>query len=138
MDTVQLQYGIFPSLIFKRRLLLLALLQQVVYVTNGLNQGFDFVTCGSSLKLAHVQSGARLHSHEVKYTNNGGSSGQNSVTGMMSQTDANSMWTIKPPAGGMCESGLPVKCGGAIRLQHVKTGYNTSKFFFFCEYLVTS
>ena len=55
---------------------------------------FNYVTCGSSLKLAHVRTGARLHSHEVKYGSNGGSSGQNSVTGMNNQIDSNSMWKV--------------------------------------------
>ena len=36
-------------------------------------QGFQFVTCGSVLKLVNPASGVRLHSHEVKY---GSGSGQ--------------------------------------------------------------
>ena len=39
--------------------------------------GYEFVTCGTALKLAHVASGARLHSHEVKFGSGGGSSGRN-------------------------------------------------------------
>lgn len=31
---------------------------------------------------------------QVKYGSNGGSSGQNSVTGMNTQIDANSMWKV--------------------------------------------
>ena len=32
-----------------------------------MSQEFDWVTCGSTLKIAHMETAGRLHSHEVKY-----------------------------------------------------------------------
>lgn len=89
---------------------------------HGVRPSFSFVTCGSSFKLAHTRSGARLHSHEVKYGSNGGSSGQNSVTGMQSQSDANSHWKLVGAQGAACPSGKPISCGSEFSLVHVKTG----------------
>ena len=37
------------------------------------SSGFQFVTCGSVLKLTNIEANVRLHSHEVKY---GSGSGQ--------------------------------------------------------------
>eukprot|EP00040_Diaphanoeca_grandis_P002645 m.22334 g.22334 ORF g.22334 m.22334 type:complete len:228 (+) comp13775_c1_seq1:17-700(+) len=95
-----------------------------VSVAAAQNPAFNYVTCGSSLKLAHVKTGARLHSHEVKYGSGGHSSGQNSVTGMMTQIDSNSLWKVVSPstAQGDCPSGAPIRCGKPIRLQHVTSG----------------
>merc|ERR1719276_86692 len=93
-------------------------------VVSANNPAFNFMTCGTSFKLAHTKSGARLHSHEVKYGSNGGSSGQNSITGMNSQTDSNSMWKVVGPSAqkAECPSGKQIKCGSKIRLKHVDTG----------------
>ena len=41
---------------------------------------YSAVTCGSTIKLRHIRSGYRLHSHEVSYGDSG--SGQQSVTGV--------------------------------------------------------
>lgn len=43
--------------------------------------GQEMVTCGSMIKLRHVPTGFRLHSHQVAY---GSGSGQQSVTGVAS------------------------------------------------------
>eukprot|EP00051_Salpingoeca_urceolata_P005712 m.76317 g.76317 ORF g.76317 m.76317 type:complete len:228 (-) comp14507_c2_seq1:2236-2919(-) len=83
---------------------------------------FDSVTCGSVLKLRHVASGVRLHSHDIKYGNTGGGSGQQSVTGQTSEIDANSLWRVEGHAGKQCSPGSKVKCGDRIRLIHVNTG----------------
>eukprot|EP00041_Stephanoeca_diplocostata_P002939 m.30757 g.30757 ORF g.30757 m.30757 type:complete len:110 (-) comp13899_c0_seq4:678-1007(-) len=81
---------------------------------------FNYVTCGSSLKLAHVRTGARLHSHEVKYGSNGGSSGQNSITAVSTQIDPNSMWKVVAASGAAdCASGELIPCGSQIRLKYV-------------------
>lgn len=52
---------------------------------------------------------------------------QNTVTGMMSQSDSNSHWKIMGPVTekgkhGACPAGAPIKCGESIRLKHVGTG----------------
>ncbi len=67
--------------------------------------GFKFVTCGSVFKLMHKPTGARLHSHEVNYGTGGGSSGQQSVTGVDDSTDTNSNWRLLGPVRGSCPRG---------------------------------
>jgi hypothetical protein len=78
-----------------------------------------FVTCGSAIKLQHVASRFRLHSHEVAY---GSGSGQQSVTGFADGDDSNSLWTVRPPLGGTCAQGSKITDGQLVRLQHVGTG----------------
>lgn len=58
--------------------------------------GFDYVTCGSSIKLVHELSRFRLHSHEVAY---GSGSRQQSVTTHGSRNDPNSYWLVKEGDG---------------------------------------
>lgn len=60
------------------------------------HKDLNFVTCGSVIKLRHVSSGTRLHSHEVKY---GSGSGQQSVTSFPNVNDPNSLWVIKSGHG---------------------------------------
>lgn len=80
------------------------------------------VTHGSVVKLVHVPSGHRLHSHEIPY---GSGSGQQSVTGFHSAGDGNSYWVVKPPHTEPVQpAGVAVRCGDAIRLQHVRTATN--------------
>lgn len=80
-----------------------------------LSVGFQFVTCGTVLKLIHVDTSIRLHSHDVKY---GSGSGQQvhpmqscyvtkslgivytqSVTGVTNADDVNSYWVVKGKHG---------------------------------------
>lgn len=58
--------------------------------------GFEYVTCGSSIKLVHEQTRFRLHSHEIAY---GGGSGQQSITAHGSRSDRNSYWLVKEGDG---------------------------------------
>lgn len=72
-----------------------------------------------------MKTGARLHSHEVKYGSDGGSSGQNSVTGMNSQQDPNSLWKVVEATsakGASCPIGQQIKCGDRFRLKHATSG----------------
>eukprot|EP00118_Oscarella_pearsei_P024821 m.306875 g.306875 ORF g.306875 m.306875 type:complete len:204 (+) comp41662_c0_seq1:70-681(+) len=82
---------------------------------------FQFVTCGSVLKLLHIQTNVRLHSHEVRY---GSGSGQQSVTGVSQSDDANSYWVVKGTEEKPCRRGEAVKCGATIRLNHLNTRLN--------------
>ena len=52
------------------------------------------VTCGSTIKLAHVSTKVRLHSHEVAYSRG---SQQQSVTGFPTSDDAQSYWVVHGP-----------------------------------------
>merc|ERR1712205_5375 len=76
------------------------------------------VTCGSTVKLTHANTKAKLHSHEIAY---GSGSGQQSVTGFREVNDGNSYWTVKPALGETCVAGEPLASGATIRLQHVNT-----------------
>lgn len=82
---------------------------------------FGFVTWSSVIKLVNVNSGARLHSHDVKY---GSGSGQQSVTGVKSVDDHNSFWQILPELSGEVNRGDKVKCGSTTRLVHLSTRRN--------------
>lgn len=76
------------------------------------------VTCGSSIKLQHTVTKARLHSHQVAYSRG---SQQQSVTGFPEGDDGNSLWLVQGPAGEPCAPGTPVRKGSKIRLWHVST-----------------
>ncbi|XP_065188887.1 stromal cell-derived factor 2-like [Sycon ciliatum] len=79
------------------------------------------VTCGTLVKLQHVKTGVRLHSHEVTY---GSGSGQQSVTGNAGSDDVNSYWSVSGPKeanSSPCKRGEPIKCNGKIRLRHSTT-----------------
>lgn len=97
-------------------ILLLALFIELIQ-----GSGFQHVTCGSVLKLAHSQTNIRLHSHEVRY---GSGSGQQSVTGVTDTGDANSYWVVKGTEEKPCKRGAPIKCGSVIRLNHLQTRLN--------------
>jgi dolichyl-phosphate-mannose--protein O-mannosyl transferase len=82
---------------------------------------FEFVTCGSAIKLLNNNYKARLHSHDIKY---GSGSGQQSVTGTDEQDDTQSYWTVKGPTTGQCKRGELIACGSNVRLVHMSTGKN--------------
>ncbi|XP_046872688.1 stromal cell-derived factor 2-like protein 1 [Hypomesus transpacificus] len=89
--------------------------------SEGREPEYDYVTCGSLVKLLNTRHNVRLHSHDVKY---GSGSGQQSVTGVESAEDANSYWRIRGRPNGTCLRGAPIKCGQAIRITHMQTGRN--------------
>ncbi|MBN3298914.1 stromal cell-derived factor 2-like protein 1 [Amia ocellicauda] len=82
---------------------------------------FNYVTCGSLVKLLNIKHNVRLHSHDVKY---GSGSGQQSVTGVEVPDDANSYWRIRGKPNAPCQRGVAIKCGQSIRLTHMNTGRN--------------
>ncbi|KAF9189254.1 hypothetical protein BGZ51_008198 [Haplosporangium sp. Z 767] len=82
---------------------------------------FQKVTCGSSIKLTHEKSQYKLHSHQIPY---GSGSGQQSITAVPGKDDTNSLWTVMAQLGHTCGRGEPVPCGSTIRLKHI----NTKKF----------
>ena len=79
------------------------------------------MTCGSAIKLQHVGTGFRVHSHDIKW---GSGSQQQSVTAMNSMDDPNSLWVVKGAHGTLCAQGSPVKNGQAVRFTHLKTQRN--------------
>ncbi|XP_076456732.1 stromal cell-derived factor 2-like [Babylonia areolata] len=82
---------------------------------------YEYVTCGSTLKMLNPYSNTRLHSHDVKY---GSGSAQQSVTATGNSGDHNSYWQVRGKTGTVCPRGSPVKCGQTIRLMHLATRRN--------------
>jgi len=82
---------------------------------------YEYVTCGSALKLVNSANNVRLHSHDVKY---GSGSGQQSVTAVESSDDHNSYWRIRGKMGSDCVRGTPIKCNSVLRLTHLNTHRN--------------
>src|SRR5688572_7602751 len=62
----------------------------------------SFVTCGSVVKLRHIPTNYRLHSHQVTY---GSGSGQQSVTGFPNNDDPNSYWSVRGVHDKRCVTG---------------------------------
>ncbi|KAG2207153.1 MIR motif-containing protein [Mucor mucedo] len=86
-----------------------------------IEDGFEHVTCGSTIKLTSKANGYKLHSHGVTY---GSGSGQQSVTAFPDSDDGNSFWIVEAASGNICKRGEPVPCGSSIRLKHANTqGY---------------
>ncbi|KXS13192.1 stromal cell-derived factor 2-like protein 1-like protein [Gonapodya prolifera JEL478] len=79
---------------------------------------FQAVTCASVIKLTHVSSGFKLHSHGVNY---GTGSGQQSVTGFPNPDDTNSYFVVRAAFGQECARGDPIPCDSIIRLEHLNT-----------------
>ena len=80
---------------------------------------YEGVTCGSTIKLQHSGTKARLHSHDIAY---GSGSGQQSVTGFPETTDANSYWQVLHAHGAEpCRFGTEIANGAIVRLLHINT-----------------
>ncbi|GAB0491506.1 hypothetical protein MMPV_002760 [Pyropia vietnamensis] len=83
------------------------------------DEPINTVSYHSAIKLAHDITGFRLHSHAVAY---GSGSRQQSVTGMESGSDVNSVWVVRAGHDAADPAvGTPVSCGETIRLMHVNT-----------------
>jgi dolichyl-phosphate-mannose--protein O-mannosyl transferase len=85
---------------------------------------YSWVTCGSVIKLRHVATNTRLHSHEVSYGNRQAptfvcainrtdllcsGSGQQSVTGVVHLDDRNSLWMVQGSDTFVCSAGYADK-----------------------------
>ena len=85
-----------------------------------------FVTCGSAIKLTHVESGSKfLLSSEQRQLQSG--SGQQLVTAVEDMSSITGLWHVREghqADGGACVTGTPIKCGQVIRLMHLQTGTN--------------
>jgi MIR domain len=82
------------------------------------------VRYGTTLRLRHVETGYRLHSHLVAYSHPG-SSGQQQVT-CYAGADDNDLWRVKGPDGGPAalQAGQLVQHGDVVRLEHILTKRN--------------
>ncbi|KAF6265440.1 MIR motif-containing protein [Scenedesmus sp. NREL 46B-D3] len=97
--------------------IVLLLIGSLVEIAHG---GLDtvWVTCGSTIKLAHSSSNARLHSHEVAYSRG---SQQQSVTCFPESDNGQSYWVVHGAVDAPCAPGQPIKKQQQIRLQHAST-----------------
>jgi TIR domain/MIR domain len=79
---------------------------------------------GEVVKLKHRDTRSWLHSHETKYTHEGGS-GQEEVVAIAG-TNQNDYWLVKGPHGSPPDyrQGEVVHLGDIIRLEHLRTGRN--------------
>lgn len=82
------------------------------------------VTCGSAIKLTHVESGGKMFLQSDDRQLQSGS-GQQLVTCAENNRSPSGLWQIREGDGEkICEAGAPVKCGQVIRLMHASTGAN--------------
>ena len=86
-----------------------------------------FVTCGSAIKLTHVESGSRfLLSSEQRQLQSGSGQHRHRLRGCV--IDNRSVGHVREghhaDNGGACVTGTPIKCGQVIRLMHLQTGTN--------------
>lgn len=84
-----------------------------------------YVTCGSAIKLSHVESGGKYFLLSDERQLNSGS-GQQLVTSVEDARTPNGLWQVREQndAKEICEVGTPIKCGDVIRLMHIGTGNN--------------
>jgi dolichyl-phosphate-mannose--protein O-mannosyl transferase len=130
-----------PSVLLKCLFLLLGIASRSVsYVSaaTDVDAPDDAVTCGSAVKLVHVESSsdkaAYLLNSEQK--NLGTGSGQQIVTAVQDPTTTNALWWVRGPndpefrgtKGSACSSetstGQPILCNSYIRLTHLETMRN--------------
>jgi len=85
----------------------------------------DYVTCGSAVKLSHVEkSGKEYYLSSGGHRINAGS-GQQLVTASPDKGGVSSLWLIREGHGmDPCASGDKIPFGSKIRLTHVETGGN--------------
>lgn len=82
------------------------------------------VTCGSAIKLTHVESGNK-HYLSSENKNLGSGSGQQIVTWVPQKSQSSALWWLQ--AGNddpICAPGEPIACGSTIRLTHLETKRN--------------
>lgn len=82
------------------------------------------VTCGSAIKLTHVESGGNyyLNSESAKM---GSGSGQQIVSLHPKKNKSSSLWVIREANNDeICPPGEPIKCGQQVRLSHPDTEKN--------------
>jgi len=91
------------------------------------NDDDKFITCGSAVKLKHVQSGEKFYLDSGEVTSQRGS-GQQMVTLKPSNDSHSSLWLVReaydPEHTVPCVTATPVKCNSIIRLTHVQSNKN--------------
>ncbi len=77
----------------------------------------SIITCSSSVRLQHQNSGYFLNSQDINF---GQGSGQQVVTSVGAADSYDSIWTLKEgeTTGRPCVTGEPIRCGQLVRLEH--------------------
>jgi len=84
----------------------------------------EYVTCGSAIKLTHIESGGKSYLHSNEFKINSGS-GQQLVTVGHEGTSISTLWLVKEGNGNdSCTQGEKIAYGEEIRLAHLQTGAN--------------
>lgn len=82
------------------------------------------VTCGSAIKLTHIESGSK-HYLSSENKNLGSGSGQQIVTWLPNKAETSALWWIRESNDAeLCAPGTPIRCGEKIRLTHLETKRN--------------
>ncbi|KAJ2691832.1 hypothetical protein H4R19_006277, partial [Coemansia spiralis] len=76
-----------------------------------LEPGWEHVTAGSTIKLAHAKSGTRLTMPQVSY---GTGSQQQAITAQADAAQTAALWRVEPADG--TDRGAPIACGTRVRL----------------------
>jgi dolichyl-phosphate-mannose--protein O-mannosyl transferase len=96
----------------------------------------DFITCGSAIKLSHIQSKAEMkreHFLNSEGKNLGSGSGQQIVTSVSDPSTTNTLWWIRGPNSerhgeiSACKTSEPaekIACGSTLRLTHLNSMKN--------------
>mmetsp|Transcript_19714 Transcript_19714/g.38906 ORF Transcript_19714/g.38906 Transcript_19714/m.38906 type:complete len:274 (+) Transcript_19714:266-1087(+) len=89
------------------------------------------ITCGSAIKLRHVQSKKYFLKSNAnqQYGAGSGGSGQQVVTLSTARGDPDAFWQIREShvdtiTNTTCRNGTPIQCGSTIRLTHVGSNKN--------------
>ncbi len=80
----------------------------------------SYITCGSAIKLKHVDSSYYLNSDGFNWSTNPGSGQQ--VTTLSKSKKSSAYWQIQEAYNKTsCETGQPIRCGDTVRLLHLNT-----------------
>jgi len=84
----------------------------------------NYVTCGSAVKLTHMESGGTHYLSSAQHKINSGSN-QQLVTASPDRSGSESLWLVTSAHGGPpCTAGSTIPYGSKFRLTHLDTGKN--------------
>ncbi|KAJ1821413.1 hypothetical protein LPJ56_003246, partial [Coemansia sp. RSA 2599] len=83
-----------------------------------LSEGWEFVTAGSTIKLAHTKTSTRLMLPQVSY---GTGSQQQAITAFTDTSSTKALWLVEQPD---VARGTPVGCGSQVRLVNSDSGHS--------------
>eukprot|EP00550_Attheya_septentrionalis_P003028 CAMPEP_0198281936 /NCGR_PEP_ID=MMETSP1449-20131203/1816_1 /TAXON_ID=420275 /ORGANISM="Attheya septentrionalis, Strain CCMP2084" /LENGTH=217 /DNA_ID=CAMNT_0043977963 /DNA_START=129 /DNA_END=782 /DNA_ORIENTATION=- len=82
------------------------------------------VTCGSAIKMTHVDTGGKYYLHSAN-AQMGSGSGQQVVTMVEDRSAVGGLWLVREGHGEpQCKPAEPIPCGRRIRLTHLETSVN--------------